>query len=759
MSDAWPTKIRPALLLGLGFFVLRLISLHNYLLFHSVIEIASAVIAFAIFMFAWNARRHLEDDFLAFLGIAYLWVGAMDMLHTLAYKGMGVFQFGGSDLPTQLWLAGRYVQAVSWLAAVMLIGRRSRLLLAVLLQALLAGSLLASIFWFHNFPQTLIEGVGLTPFKIYSEYAVCVVLGLSLVLLMQCGKKLDRHVVRVLALSVSLTIVSELSFTLYTDVYGFLNFLGHYLKILAYYALYRAIIQRGFLAPLSIMFRKIQESEASLRREREHLEERVQERTAEVTEAEQRFRFFMDTYPGLAWIKDEQGRYVYANKQMTETFGFEDDELLGRHTSELPGVDADRIEADDEAIRSTGRPIERVEDVGPADLGRTFASTRFALPRDGKPPLIAGVARDITEILAAENAAARSERRFRELVEGANSAIIYYDAKGLVLFANPYANDLFGYPEGLQGRSVTILLPETDERGELLTGLVSAVTADPERYSYYENENITRDGRRLWMAWSNRSVVDEEGKFEGIMAIGTDQSVQHEAEQELRHSQAALRRLASELSLAEERERRRIATEIHDNLSQTLAIASMKAAMLEQACEEETAPLVAELRSLLSSAVADTRSVTFELSPPILYQVGLEAAIRWLGENTQERHGIEFHMVDDGRPRAVTDDVRTVLFQSMREIFANMIKHAQASKVTVRLETLQDRLVARVEDDGVGFDPAKANWKGGQKAGFGLFNIQERLDYLGGSLEIDSAPGRGTRTTLTVPLVEVSAER
>ena len=94
---------------------------------------------------------------------------------------------------------------------------------------------------------------------------------------------------------------------------------------------------------------------------------------------------------------------------------------------------------------------------------------------------------------------------------------------------------------------MTILLPETDERGELLTGLVSAVTADPERYSYYENENITRDGRRLWMAWSNRSVVDEEGKFEGIMAIGTDQSVQHEAEQELRHSLAAVRRLACEV--------------------------------------------------------------------------------------------------------------------------------------------------------------------------------------------------------------------
>jgi signal transduction histidine kinase len=235
--------------------------------------------------------------------------------------------------------------------------------------------------------------------------------------------------------------------------------------------------------------------------------------------------------------------------------------------------------------------------------------------------------------------------------------------------------------------------------------------------------------------------------------------VQHEAEQELQRNQVALRSLASELSLAEERERRRIATEIHDNLSQTLAIASMRAAMLEQMCAtEEAAPQIAELRSLLSSAVADTRSVTFELSPPILYQVGLEAAIRWLGEQAQERHGIQFQMIDDNEPRTLTDDVRTVLFQSIREIFANMIKHAQAHHVTVRLETLKDRLVTRVEDDGVGFDPAKANWKSGQKAGFGLFNIRERLDYLGGSLEIDSAPGRGTRTTLVAPLAGEPAE-
>jgi PAS domain S-box-containing protein len=466
----------------------------------------------------------------------------------------------------------------------------------------------------------------------------------------------------------------------------------------------------------------------------------------------------MDTYPGLAWMKDEEGRYVYVNRQMSELFGLPEEELHAQGVRGLAGVDAESIEADDAFVRATGKPTERVEGLGIGEQRRTFASTRFAIPREGKPPFVAGVARDITDILAAEHAAARSERQFHELVEAANSAIIYYDADGLVLFANSYANELFGYEEGLAGKNVGILLPDTDQEGRSLAGLVTAVTADPGKYSHYENENITKDGRRLWMTWYNREITDEDGNF-GVMAIGTDRTVQHEAEQELQRNQVALRSLASELSLAEERERRRIATEIHDNLSQTLAIASMRAAMLEQMCAtEEAAPQIAELRSLLSSAVADTRSVTFELSPPILYQVGLEAAIRWLGEQAQERHGIQFQMIDDQKPRTLTDDVRTVLFQSIREIFANMIKHAQAHHVTVRLETLKDRLVTRVEDDGVGFDPAKANWKSGQKAGFGLFNIRERLDYLGGSLEIDSAPGRGTRTTLVAPLAGEPAE-
>ncbi|MGE5531140.1 MAG: MASE3 domain-containing protein [Bacteroidota bacterium] len=759
MSEVWPQKVRPTLILGLGFVILYEASHHNYLLFHSTVEIFSTVIAFAIFMFAWNARRHLEDDFLVFLGVAYLSVGAIDMLHMLAYKGMGVFEMADGNLPTQLWVAGRYIQGVSWLAAVLLIGRRTRLTLDVFLQVLLAIALMSSIFWFRIFPQAFVEGAGLTPFKVYSEYLVCLVMGASLVVLLRRGKQMDRHILRLLVISLSLTIASELSFTLYADVYGFLNFLGHYLKVVAYYALYLAVIQRGLLAPFSMMFRKLQESETSLRLEREHLEERVQERTAEIAEAERRFRLFMDTYPGLAWIKDDEGRYVYVNRQMSEIFGLEDEELLEQRAMVLPGIDADSIEADDALVRTTGKPVERVEDLGIGDRRRTFASTRFAVPREGKPPFVAGVARDITDILAAEHAAARSERQFQELVEAANSAIIYYDADGLILFANSYANELFGYSDGLGGRNVSILLPEADQQGRSLAGLRTALTANPERYSDYENENITRDGGRLWMDWHNRKIIDEEGNFGGVMAIGTDRTVQHEAEQELQRSQTALRSLASELSLAEERERRRIATEIHDNLSQTLAIASMRAAMLEQICAtEEAAPQIAELRSLLSSAVADTRSVTFELSPPILYQVGLEAAIRWLGEQTQERHGIQFQMIDDQKPRTLTDDVRTVLFQSIREIFANMIKHAQAHKVTVHLETLNDRLVARIEDDGIGFDPAKASWKSGQKAGFGLFNIRERLAYLGGSLEIDSAPGRGTHTTLIAPLAEAPAK-
>ncbi len=167
---------------------------YSYLLFHSLAEIFSIVIACGIFIVAWNARRLLQNHYLLFVGIAHLFVAGIDTLHTLAYKGMGVFEGYGANLPTQLWIAGRYVEAFSLLLATIFLHRKLSPRLTFGAYGLATGILLASIFWWDVFPDCFIEGVGLTPFKIYSEYVISLILLAAVGLLVRHAKDFERNI-------------------------------------------------------------------------------------------------------------------------------------------------------------------------------------------------------------------------------------------------------------------------------------------------------------------------------------------------------------------------------------------------------------------------------------------------------------------------------------------------------------------------------------------------------------------------------------
>ncbi len=163
-------------------YVLFLTSLHSYLLFHVLAELFSIIIACAIFTLAWNARRFLTNYYFVFLGIAYLFVGVLDLVHALGYRGMGVFPEYGTNLATQLWVFARYIQSVSLFMAPFLIGRRLKVELGFLGFAVVASLGLVSIFYWQNFPVAFVEGQGLTPFKTVSEYIISLILLASIFL-------------------------------------------------------------------------------------------------------------------------------------------------------------------------------------------------------------------------------------------------------------------------------------------------------------------------------------------------------------------------------------------------------------------------------------------------------------------------------------------------------------------------------------------------------------------------------------------------
>ena len=252
---------------------LYLTSLYSYLLFHGLVEIFSVIVAFGIFSVAWNSRRFMDNNYLFAIGIAYLFIGGLDLVHTLAYKGMGVFIGHGANLPTQLWVAARYLESLSLLMAPFLLRRNintSRLFIGYTAAFIL---ILLSIFYWNIFPDCFLETSGLTDFKKLSEYVICLILGLSILATAQKREEFDPIVFKLIIASIASTIVAELAFTFYMSVYGLSNLIGHYFKIISFFLIYRAVIVNGLKKPYSLMFRNLKQGEETLRREKDRLEQ------------------------------------------------------------------------------------------------------------------------------------------------------------------------------------------------------------------------------------------------------------------------------------------------------------------------------------------------------------------------------------------------------------------------------------------------------------------------------------------------------
>jgi DNA-binding NarL/FixJ family response regulator/signal transduction histidine kinase len=244
--------------------------------------------------------------------------------------------------------------------------------------------------------------------------------------------------------------------------------------------------------------------------------------------------------------------------------------------------------------------------------------------------------------------------------------------------------------------------------------------------------------------------LGEERNLLNAIAERVSRMIEHKrTEAKVQDYQSQLRALASELSLTEERERRRIACELHDHIGHNLAIAKVKLAGLKESCADCG---MDDVLALLDKTIQDTRSLTFELSPPVLHELGFEPALEWLVNQMSEDHGVNAELSFDRRNKPLTEDTRIVLFQAVRELLTNVTKHAQAEKVDVYVRRVGAQVQVVVEDDGVGFDPSEVAARRGKAGGFGIFSIRERLSYLGGSLEVLSEHGHGTRITMTAPL-------
>ncbi len=271
-----------ALLVPIGLYIA---SLYSYLLFHSLAEAFSITIAAGVFMVAWNSRRMFSNSYLLLVGMAALWVAAVELLHTLAYQGMGVFPGTGANLATQLWVAARLLEAGALVVALAWVRRPVNAELAMAGLGLVTALLLAAIFFWHIFPVAYIDGQGQTVFKRASEGVVVLLLLAAAAGLLRARTAFDPQVLRLLVAAVVLLAAAEVFLSLYVGVFDLPNLIGHLLRIAGFAALYKALVETALVRPYAVVFRELAESEAQLRQAHAALETRVQERTAELRQA------------------------------------------------------------------------------------------------------------------------------------------------------------------------------------------------------------------------------------------------------------------------------------------------------------------------------------------------------------------------------------------------------------------------------------------------------------------------------------------
>ncbi len=307
-------------------------SRYDYLLFHTLVELFSVLTAFVIFALAWHTRKIHDNHYLLFLGIASLCTGALDLAHTLTYKGIGVFPDRGANPPTQFWIAFRSVFSVSFLLSTFYINKKLHPQRTIVLYALVFSILTAAVFlgWF---PDCYRDGTGLTDFKIVSEYVICAVFLGALGLLIRKRSAFDPLVFRLMALSLVFSIAAEVSFTEYASVYGFANMVGHLFLLASVALIYRAIVVTGVVEPSRLLFRNLKLSEEAIR--------------ASETKYRLLFENMINAFAYHRVVTDQAGKPVdYVFLEVNDAFGkmtgLKRADIVGRGVREvLPGIEKD----------------------------------------------------------------------------------------------------------------------------------------------------------------------------------------------------------------------------------------------------------------------------------------------------------------------------------------------------------------------------------------------------------------------------------
>ena len=493
-----------------------------YLIFHSLVEIFSIVVACGIFIIARNTKEYQDNDYFILIGIGYIFIAVIDGLHTLTYKGMGVFPIQGSNLATQLWIAARYLQAITLLIAPFFIKRKNTTTKLFFLYFVVSALLISSIFFWRIFPICYVEGAGLTPFKKISEYIISLILGIALYFLYVNRGHFQKRIFHILSASIILTICAELSFTTYVGVYGFSNILGHYFKLISFFLLYKAFIAIGLKDPYALLFKKLKESEEKYRAI-------VESQTEFIT------KFLPDT------------THTFVNDAMCKFFGISKEDIVGKKISEMnigatiPKEDMKIIENHFASFNSNNQ-INTMEHrfVFPSGEVKWIEWTDKAVfDENGKIIEFQSVGRDITD----KKMMGDEIELLYNAIEQAPTIVVVTDNQGLIEYVNPKFIEITGYdpPEAI-GKSPRILktgfLPKKHFE-ELWKSISSGKTWRG------DFQNRKKDGTLYWESASISPVRGSTGEITHFIKVSEDITYKKLAEKDIQEKEETLRGILS----------------------------------------------------------------------------------------------------------------------------------------------------------------------------------------------------------------------
>ncbi len=515
------------------------------------------------------------------------------------------------------------------------------------------------------------------------------------------------------------------------------------------------------------------QNQDELKRHRSHLEELVRARTAALTHANAQLRLeieerkevettlrenqqrYLSLFEGsrdAIFISDRKGRLMDVNDAAVQLTGYSKSALIHKQVQDL-----------DESIDPAGYEeyFHRIH------AGQSFTIEAAIRRNDGRRvdtefssksitlagvPCIHTTARDITARKESEEALRWSEHKYRELVQSTNSLIIRFDTQGRITFFNEYAQEFFGYSEAeIIGRNlIGTILPYTDSQGRDIGVQLADFFDHPDKYKTSELKNIKRNGEPVWVAWTNRPVLDASGNTEEYLCVGVDIS-------ERRQARRQIQTLTHELLKAQENERYKIARDLHDHIAQDLS--SLKIGLQTLFPAEGGSPearrKVDELVQLLQRSISEVRNMAYDLRPPGLDQLGLVNTLFLYCEDFAKSSQLKIDFIAAGLDDLVLEqDIQINVYRLVQEALYNVKKHAEAKGVTVRLVASSPNLLLRIIDDGKGFDVERWRAKSYTEKRMGLHSMVERVGLLDGSIDIRSRFGKGTAILITIPIKE-----